>query len=168
MHTKNKSSCSCVQLLTFCTHQHRMTLGQIHERNGKHIWQPTPLGEAVAAALETLRYTESVFLISDYVVMPNHVHMLIMSQRANDKTTLWFAAQCKHTLSKRMLRVRPAKDPFWEPSFERQYLQQEHTQYAMSQCIREHHRLWNYDSLNHTLTARPSTPAKTTSWPPLP
>ncbi len=69
--------------ITICTHQHTCILGKIAGRGGQ--WPPAPVqvnlseyGKVVKDAIENIpRYYPHV-AVDHYVIMPNHLHLLLM------------------------------------------------------------------------------------------
>lgn len=60
--------------VTICTRQHACTLGQVC---GMHV-ELSPIGIAAASGLQGLPDHYSTVSVDDYVVMPNHVHAIIV------------------------------------------------------------------------------------------
>lgn len=137
-----------VQFITICTHEKQHILGKIYKRKDEHIWQPSPWGLAASDGLKKLKLSSQLVMIQEYVVMPNHVHMLVLYKRCNDRLVKWFISHCKHIMAQHMLKVHYTSEPLWEKSFSGHYVQREYTQYALSQDMREHQSRWHYDSLN--------------------
>ena len=146
-----------VQFITLCTHEKQTTLGRIYKDKNGFVWQPTVWGMAAEEGLRKLKLSSQLVLIQDYVIMPNHVHLLVLYRRCNDRVVKWFISHCKHTMAQHMLKAQHTNEPIWETSYSSHYVQREHTQLALSQNIREHKTRWHYDSLN-TFLPRPYSP----------
>lgn len=71
------------QLLTLYTNHRLPTLGSIQSMNKKYIWKPTDLGKAAEAVLKSSQRVSKIIMIQEFVVMPNHIHLLISYRFGN-------------------------------------------------------------------------------------
>ncbi len=139
---------SRVQYITFCTHRQKPTLGSIIQQPSRFLWRPSRLGQAVIHTLEELKQShDTPVTIQAYAVMPNHVHILAQWNHGMPHTANYFAAQCKGMMTRNMLRIWHASEPFWDPICQQQPIQLEFTRIAASQYLREHHQTWREDVL---------------------
>lgn len=138
-----------VHFLTICTHERQPTLGHIEKTGSTWTWNPTPWGTAATEALQQLKENSTSVMIYEYAVMPNHVHLLVLYKRCNERLVSWFISHCKHVMTQRMQKASPcpADDPIWERSYSGYYIRCERTQRALCQNLQEHQNFWYYDSL---------------------
>lgn len=124
------------------------TLGSIRYVDQENvIWEPTEWGKKTEEALEYLQRTLKVVLIQEFIVMPNHIHMLILYNRGTPKVINWFSAHCKQTLTQHMIKSKYTNQPIWEKSFDSIEISQEYTAITARESIRQHHSRWKYDAL---------------------
>jgi REP element-mobilizing transposase RayT len=133
--------------ITICTFKHRCILGTIISEGGHNTWKPTEWGRAAMNAMELMKNYCRTFRIDHYVVMPNHIHMLVSHYRRDEDQLGYFVNYCKQSLTQKLNSVRPSKDLFWQSSFTSQKIRNETTYSVMHQCICEHQKNWQYDML---------------------
>lgn len=150
------------QFITLCTHEYRPTLGLIRLQHHHRLWRPSAWGQAAATVLEKLQTTETAHIVEEYVVMPNHIHLLVSFQTCDRRYAHHFITHCKQSLAQAMRAAEPSSGPFWEKSFFVQTIQTSHTHYAFSEALRTHHDQWQYDSLY--VPCRPQPTADTSPY----
>ncbi len=92
-----------LHFITFSCHQRLALLGSAQSR------------DAFVQALDEVR-RDCVFFVVGYVVMPEHVHLLIGEPRAGSSLSTVIQS-VKLRVSKRMRRTEPAVVRFWLPRF---------------------------------------------------
>lgn len=141
------------QFITICTHEYRNFLGLIRLQRHHKIWCPSPWGQAVEKTLRSMQQDEAAVVLEDYVVMPNHLHLLVLFHTCDRRLSHNFIATCKQGLARAMRAASPTEEPLWEKSFFQHTIQSTQSHYALSQSIRSHHDHWMYDSLYRPVLA---------------
>lgn len=150
------------QFITLCTHECQPLFGLIRLQRHHQLWTPSPWGQAVIAGLEAIQEAHEQALLEDFVVMPNHIHMIALFRGCDRRLSHNFVTYCKHFLAQAIRDVSPTRQPVWAKSFHAQTIHSTHTHTALSESIRTHHERWPYDSLycssHPTLVAEPHRP----------
>ena len=135
------------QLVTLYTHGRLPTLGTIQLVSKAYVWKPNAWGKAAEAALKNMQYISHIVLVQEYVVMPNHIHLLVSYRHHTPHILNWFALRCKQMMSQPMLHAKQASCPIWERSFHNIEIRNDDTLRAVCENLREHHSHWPYDTL---------------------
>lgn len=136
-----------VKYLTICTYQHEPTLGSIYRHEYKNVWQPSSWGKIAEETMAEIQQVCRSVVVEDYVVMPNHIHILLLTKHVHPRMVHWFMSKCKQRLTDNMLRIHDSATPIWEKSFLSQNVYMERTHDALCQTLREHRKTWQYDVL---------------------
>ncbi len=135
------------QLLTLYTHKRLPTLGSIRYSNKKYIWKPTDWGKTAESVLKNSQRVSKIVMIQEFVVMPNHIHLLVSYRNHTPHILNWFAANCKQAINACILNVRQSTEPIWERSFHSIKIRHNDTLRVICESLREHHSRWQYDLL---------------------
>lgn len=75
-----------VYFITICTKDKQKCLSEIYydKRIMSNVVKLKPIGAIVKESLEYIESSFSDCLINDYVIMPNHVHLLVSIERNNN------------------------------------------------------------------------------------
>ncbi|MDR2182956.1 MAG: hypothetical protein LBE55_02165 [Clostridiales bacterium] len=109
-------------LVTVCTDGHNQLFGMIASRGGRPEVAPTslmqlsPLGKIVEAEIWQLSNTYDGVYVDCYVIMPNHVHMIIVIRNGGGRPKV------APTISRMMQQwkgavTKKAKTTVWQKSF---------------------------------------------------
>jgi putative transposase len=99
----------------------------------KRVFQNELFGEVLTEALMRWRH-EQALLLHDYVIMPDHVHLLITVQ---DKTDVTAAVQSlQHGLAEELSRQYGYGGKVWEPHFRDLEV---HDAEECAECVRQIH-----------------------------
>ena len=89
--------------ITVCTHEKKRTLSKIRvdTENNRATTELTPLGTVVQQVMKELAVGYGFFL-DCYVIMPNHIHMLLMKESAENSKTVgqWVGALKSMTMTR--------------------------------------------------------------------
>lgn len=135
------------QLLTLYTHGRLPTLGTIRSISQEYVWKPNAWGRAAEAVLKNMQYLSRIVLVQEYVVMPNHIHILVSYRHHTPHILNWFALRCKQMMTQSMLHDKQVSLPIWERSFHSIEIRHDGTLRAVCENLREHHSHWQYDAL---------------------
>lgn len=140
-------SSTASRFITVCTYGRRCILGSIkkYPTDKTPLWTPTPWGREVAKVTEYMSLAYVDVEIEHYIVMPNHVHMIINTTDDIDKKTNQFVLDWKSYTTKRMTRIEAPRHPFWNSDFEWEHLRNTSTYNTISSCIRENPKRWRFD-----------------------
>ncbi len=135
------------QLLTLYTNHRLPTLGSIQSMNKKYIWKPTDLGKAAEAVLKSSQRVSKIIMIQEFVVMPNHIHLLISYRNHTPHILNWFSTNCKQAINACILNSRQETEPIWERSFHSIEVRHIDTLRVICESLQDHHSRWHYDLL---------------------
>ena len=152
-----------MQFITLSTHEYAPLLGLVRFQRHHKLWTPSPWGQAVTAGLEELRSHEGPVLSEDFVVMPNHIHLIAHFKSSDRRLSHNFVTTCKHMLASAMRAASPTTKPLWNKSFQAQTIHSQQALEALSASLCNHHERWQYDSLyvphpTESLAKPPSLP----------
>lgn len=105
--------------LTICTYKFQHLFGNIVFGLQGNSISLSEIGESVQKNLEQLPERFPEFEILNYVIMPNHLHILILkadSGTPNDHTISDFVCALK-SLTTREIRINSASEKIWKESF---------------------------------------------------
>ena len=109
--------------VTFCTHERKMTLGRVLEEpaeDGATILKLSQAGMFCQASIESIPERFPAVCVEDFVVMPNHVHLLCSLRATDDELQESLLSRVVgYTKSKttRALREHGYKGAVWQRSF---------------------------------------------------
>lgn len=146
-----------VQFMTLCTDRKRPILGSIVHDGEKNVWLPSVWDTAATKALTSLQQYNRTILIEDFVVMPNHIHLLLVYKTYRSNLSDWFAFYCKRYILHAMKRFRFSDMAVWEKNYEASYLHSEVIHSVFQQNIEEHVSRWHYDAYYTPTPANPNT-----------
>ena len=116
--------------ITICTRNKQCIFGSIKEKS--------KFGEIVEACILELKEHYSYIHVDKYVVMPNHVHMILILDSKNEKVSLnTVMGQYKSGVSRRIHRIDPDL-MVWQRSF--------HDHVIRNQS--DYERIWSYIDTN--------------------
>ena len=106
-----------IYFVTFNCHNDLHLLGEISTVNLYNTFKPSSIGLTAAECIRDIPIHYSGVEILDYVVMPNHIHLLISlinaTEMVNLSTTI---AACKSTITRKVRIDSPAL-LLWQKSF---------------------------------------------------
>ena len=128
---------------TLCTADRKPLFGTVENGLSGPYWRPHAAGTAVAAMLERIGRTRRDIELTDFVVMPNHIHLIVTLKNGDSRTIGWFVTYCRGILEKQTAidLVISAKDSLVEEL---------HTDLAFRTArlsLELHHQYWQYDRL---------------------
>ena len=128
--------------LTICTYEHLCTLGTITPRGFINL---STWGLEVSRTMPTISMSNPDIRIDHYVIMPNHVHLILSSKSLLEKKIREYVLDWKDTTSRQMHRAHAAKRPIWDSSFTLDYIRNKATYQAVLSFIHENPKKWQYD-----------------------
>ena len=111
--------------VTICTHQRRCFLGNIR----KTSW----IGEIAKKHIEQMEAHYDGVKIDKYVIMPNHIHMILVLEKNNENNAVQIIGQYKSGVSRQVRKEYPDMI-LWQRSF--------HDHVIRSQA--DYERIWLY------------------------
>ena len=122
--------------VTICTHGMVCLFGQPDALN--------ELGHTVRACIEQIPFHYDCAAVEKYVVMPNHVHMLILLTGENCPALSTIIGSYKSNVSKQIHLINPAVR-VWQRSFHDHIVRNENTLERIWKYIDENPYHWNED-----------------------
>ena len=122
--------------VTICTHGMVCLFGQPDALN--------ELGHTVRACIEQIPFHYDCATVEKYVVMPNHVHMLILLTGENCPALSTIIGSYKSNVSKQIHLINPAVH-VWQRSFHDHIVRSENTLERIWKYIDENPYHWNED-----------------------
>ena len=141
------------RLLTLYTKSRLPTLGAIHLADKKYIWEPTAWGKAAEVVLKSIQRSPKIVSIQEYVVMPNHIHLIVSYRHHTPHILDWFTANCKQMMNAYILHIKHTSYPVWEYAFHSIEIRHDCTLSMLCENLRTHHSRWQYDSLRQDAQA---------------
>jgi len=136
------------QFITIKTLHHHCLLGHIKTEKGAATWIPTTWGHAAARGMESLKNQALAISIDSYVIMPNHIHMILKHHSRHRKNHISkFVVSCKTHLTYHLNVSRSSIRQYWHPSYEALIIRNAATYNVLSLSIQEHRKNWKYDML---------------------
>jgi putative transposase len=136
------------QFITIKTLHHHCILGQIKTEGGTATWSPTVWGHAAARGMESLKNQAYAIGIDCYVIMPNHIHMILKHHSRHRKNHISkFVAACKTHLTYHLNVSRSSIRQYWHPSYDALIIRNASTYNVLSHSIQDHKKNWKYDML---------------------
>ena len=114
--------------VTLCTHNKNCIFGKIHQMNR--------LSDIVHENIEILGKLREGVKVDKYVIMPNHVHMIIALEDANISIS-YLIALLKTSITKQIRRAYPSMQ-VWQRSFHDHIIRNEE----------DYQRIWSYIDTN--------------------
>ena len=133
--------------MTICTKDHAHLFGSISRGElcspvcQTHL---SPIGEIVESEIEKLSATYDMAYVNLYVIMPNHVHMIIVIRHNNGRTQFAptlsrIIKQWKGAITKRIGR------PIWQKSFYDRIIRNEGDYLRIAEYIETNPAKWQED-----------------------
>ena len=122
-------SCPNYYFLTICTHNRRCLFG-----NGKELYT---LGKMVENHICNLGHHFEKVCVDKYVVMPNHIHMILVLQEGNTVQLPQIVAQFKSGVSREAGKGIP-RIQVWQRSFHDHVIRDQ----------KAYEKIWNYIECN--------------------
>ena len=111
--------------ITICAHEHRCIFGSPDQLNS--------VGKTVQKHIQNIpRYYQQVF-VDKYVVMPNHIHMILVLEGTDNPSVTQIIGQFKTGVTKELRLCYPGRK-IWQRSF--------HDHVIRNQASYE--KIWNY------------------------
>ena len=102
--------------VTICTHEHACILGAIHESGSDTYSNAEPqrnrvelseIGRIADRAIETASESFPAITVANYVIMPNHVHILLTIGKESEVNLSAFVAKFKGVVTSATRRYSP-------------------------------------------------------------
>ena len=109
--------------ITICTEEHKMYFGQIHaghEQNVPALMHLSPAGQIVSEAICAIPQHYQAVRVDKYVVMPNHVHLILVLEPSEHAVRISRIVQ----QLKRAVTIRLGKS-IWQLGFHDHIIRQE-------------------------------------------
>ncbi|MCI1823858.1 MAG: hypothetical protein LKI76_08020 [Megasphaera sp.] len=136
------------QFITIKTLHHHCLFGQIKTEKNAATWIPTVLGQAAARGMESLKNQSHGIGIDCYVIMPNHIHMILKHHSRHRKNHIsQFVAACKTHITYHLNVSRNSIRHYWHPSYDTLIIRSAFTYNVLSLSIQDHKKNWKYDML---------------------
>lgn len=87
---------------TFCISHRQPLFGKVVTGLGGPYWQPTRLGEKAAALMEEIKEKHANINLAEYVIMPNHIHLVITLKGGKKADITRFITYCRSLLERRL------------------------------------------------------------------
>ena len=130
--------------ITICAHDRRCILSRITVGEGlaPPVTALSPIGQCVKEQILALPKRYPAVHIDNYVIMPNHVHLLISLHKdsggASPSPTLFDAVRVIKSLSTRLSRDNLGNLPLWQRSFHEHVIRNAH----------DYREIWEYIDAN--------------------
>ena len=130
--------------ITICTQNRRCILSRISVGEGlaPPVTALSPIGQCVHAQILALPKRYPTVHVDNYVIMPNHIHLLISfhsnSGGASPSPTLIDVVRVFKSLSTRLSRDYIGNSPLWQRSFHEHVIRNEH----------DYREIWEYIDTN--------------------
>ena len=122
--------------ITICTKNREQLLGEITEANQIKL---TKVGTIVEKSIRNLERIYSNITIDEYVVMPNHIHIIIIINEKNDLTISRIINQYKGGITKKI------GYSIWQKLFYEHIIRNENEYYKIKQYIQSNIATWKED-----------------------
>ena len=122
--------------ITICTKNREQLLGKITEENQIKL---TKVGTIVEKSIRNLERIYSNITIDEYVVMPNHIHIIIIINEKNDLTISRIINQYKGGITKKI------GYPIWQKLFYEHIIRNEKEYYKIVEYIQNNPLKWEED-----------------------
>ena len=122
--------------ITICTKNREQLLGKITEENQIKL---TKVGTIVEKSIRNLERIYSNITIDEYVVMPNHIHIIIIINEKNDLTISRIINQYKGGITKKI------GYPIWQKLFYEHIIRNANEYYKIKQDIQSNIANWKED-----------------------
>ena len=122
--------------ITICKKNREQLLGKITEENQIKL---TKVGTIVEKSIRNLERIYSNITIDEYVVMPNHIHIIIIINEKNDLTISRIINQYKGGITKKI------GYPIWQKLFYEHIIRNENEYYKIKQYIQSNIANWKED-----------------------
>ena len=123
--------------ITICTHEKRCIFGNPEELN----W----MGRCAEDCLRMIPQLHPGILLDKYVVMPNHIHVIIDVQKSEKQTDLYVViGQYKMAVTKRIRYKKPTFE-VWQRSFHDHVIRKQSTYEKIWNYIEDNPRKWKED-----------------------
>ena len=124
--------------VTVCAHQKQCVFGAA----GK----PNVVGQMAAQGIEAIPEHFSGVVVDEYVIMPNHVHMILILPQG--KSNLSSVVGSYKSYVSKMFHMEHPGVPLWQRSFYDHVIRDEAAYLEIKRYIRENPLKWNLDEYN--------------------
>lgn len=122
--------------LTICVKDRIEILGKIINENRIELSNE---GNIAKQSIEQIEQKYTGIIIDEYIIMPNHIHMIIIVDKENNITISRLIKQYKMYVSKEV------KYGFWQKSFYEHIIRNEKEYIKISEYIQNNVRNWKQD-----------------------
>jgi len=138
-------SSSKIYFVTFNCHENLHLLGEISKGKAEDTFQPSEIGLITEKSVQDIAFYYPGVEVLDYVVMPNHVHILISLINSVDKVNLsTIIGACKSTITRKVKIVSP-EIVIWQKSFHDHIIRDEMDYLTHGEYIRANVQRWHKD-----------------------
>lgn len=138
-------SSSEIFFVTFNCHKKLHLFGEILKDDAESTFQPSKIGLITEKTVQDIPIYYPGVEMLDYVVMPNHVHLLISLVNAVDKFNLsTIVGACKSTIT-RKARIDYPGIVIWQKSFHDHIIRNERDYLFHGEYIRSNVQKWHKD-----------------------
>ena len=134
-----------IYFVTFNCHNDLHLLGEISTVNLDNTFKPSSIGLTAAECIRDIPIHYSGVEILDYVVMPNHIHLLISLINATEMVNLsTIITACKSTITRKVRIDSPAL-LLWQKSFHDHIIRDEKDYLVHGEYIQANIQRWRKD-----------------------
>ncbi len=138
--------------ITICTNNKRCLFWEksaLNIINQQESFTLSEIGETVKSAIINIEKIYSNVIVDKYVVMPNHIHMIIMLMNNNDGRTLFAPTPCISRIIKQFKGIvtKQVGCAIWQKSFYDHIIRNENDYKMIWQYIDNNPLKWELDSL---------------------
>ena len=124
--------------VTVCTHHKQCVFGP--------AGQPNETGQMAAQGIEAIAEHFLGITVDEYVVIPNHVHMILVFPQGKSNLSAVVGSYKSHV--SKMFHVEHPKMILWQRSFYDHVIRDEAAYLEIKRYIRENPLKWNLDEYN--------------------
>lgn len=131
--------------VTFNCHRDLHLLGEVLIGDGENTFKPSEIGLITQSSIQDIPVYYPGVEVLDFVVMPNHVHLLISLVNAIDKINLsTIVGACKSNIT-RKTRIENPGIVIWQKSFHDHVIRNEKDYLVHGEYIRSNVQKWHKD-----------------------
>ena len=132
-----------IYFFTLCTDKRAPLFGTVIQGKNGITLSPSPLGIKAASLLKRISTNRRDITLTDYRIMPNHIHFLVSLHSDDNRRIDWFVTYCRQLLE-RQAHIEPvisATDSLV------QEIPSEQAYRTACHCLESQYDHWHYDRL---------------------
>ena len=134
-----------IYFVTINCHDNLHHLGQIEHEGEDNIFKPSIIGVTTASSIDDIpKYYPGVEVL-DYVVMPNHIHMLISLLESAGNTNLSKIIGALKSIVSRKAQLNYPEIKLWKKSFNDHIIRDENDYLTHGKYIQANVQRWGKD-----------------------